>query len=79
MNNTNVPNFDKTSGLIIQARQAIQWAKILKPAAWLMLDKEIARQNSLLSEKADGNNVWRGIEMDNYIAYDILDFFNPII
>ena len=76
--NTTIPNFSKAEGLIIQISQAIHWNKILQPAAWLMLDKEIQRQNSSLPENADGNNVWRGIEMDNYIAYDILNSFNPI-
>jgi hypothetical protein len=78
MNKTNVPNFDKTQGLIIQARQLIQWNKVLNHLAWIMLDKEATRQNALLPENADGNDVWRGIDMDNCVVNDILDFFNHI-
>lgn len=78
MTKTTVPDFDKTQGLIIQTRQSIHWNKILQPAAWLMLDKEITRQNAMLPGNADGNDVWRGINMDNYVVTDILDFFNPI-
>jgi hypothetical protein len=78
MNKTNVPNFSREDGLIIQNRQSHHYAEILRKEAWQMLDEEIQRQNRLLPGNADGNDVWRGIDMDNYVVNDILDFFNPI-
>ena len=78
MKKTTIPNFSLTEASIIQCRQLIHWSKILKPAAWLMLEAECIRHNSLLTAFSDGNDVWRGVEMDNYVNYDILNHFNPI-
>lgn len=67
INRTNVPEFSLAAGIRIQSDQLKNWATKLNEACLSALLLEVFKQNSKLSDVCDGNDVWRGVDIDAFI------------
>lgn len=65
------PDFSLAEGLNIQKNQLSEWETILRPEAFAELLKEAEKQNLLLHDNADGNDVWRGIDIRDWVDSDL--------
>jgi proline dehydrogenase len=56
--------------LVIQAEQIEEWKTILNDETIKVLTEEAAKQNKVLMlvEDATGFDVWRGTDIDNFLA-----------
>ena len=55
-------------GLDIQHEQILEWSTKLNATCYIALCKEAAQQNMKLTEKSTGYNVWRGVDIDNFVS-----------
>lgn len=55
-------------GLKIQNQQLAQWKKVLKAAVYRRLYCEAKTHNSKMEAGATGYDVWRGSDLDQFIA-----------
>jgi hypothetical protein len=72
---TTHPNFTLAEGLEVQEDQLHKWSTILTEQAMAELRKEANKQNKHPPSHADGNYVWRGVDIDRWICNNLMFMF----
>lgn len=72
---TKAEDFSQEEGLKYQARQMKAWKQMLTPVVYLLVEEEVRFHNNQLLPEQDGNYVFRGTDISNFIVNALLERF----